>query len=158
MSASDIKLYRKRYFPDEEVDISGDEILYLDDDLLVTKWQPINYRNDIGSGISFWYFNKNIKVSKLYDKELKFKSYYIDMCRYEIEKDVKYKIVDLLADVVVNPDMTYKVLDFDELTEYLEKEAITPKEFMQSIKAFTKVITDINDGVFPYVELDKYNI
>ena len=80
------------------------------------------------------------------------------MCRYETEYLKEYKMIDLLADIIVYPDGHYKVLDFDELLEYMENETITPKEFLQSIKAFTKVITDINDGVFPYVELDKYNI
>lgn len=155
---SNIKLIRKRYLPFEEVDISNDEILSLDDDLLVTRWNPINDRDDMSKGISFWYFKKNIKVSKIYNNNGEFDHYYIDMCRYEIKPDEEYKIIDLLADVVVYKDGTYKVLDFDELDEYLENETITPKEFMQSIKAFSKFIKEVNNGVFPYKELDKYDI
>lgn len=157
-----IKLLRKRYFPNELVDISGDEILYLDDKLMVTRWKPINERDDIGGGVSFWYFKKNIKASKIYKRDGSFKYYYMDMCRYELKKNKEtkeieeVKMIDLLADVIMYDDGNYKVLDFDELSEYLENGSITPKEFMQSIKSFTKIIGDINDGVFPYAEMEKY--
>ena len=157
MDYSSVKLIRKRYYPNEEIDISCDEIVHIDERLMVTKWVPINDRTDIEKGTSYWFFDKNIKVSKIYEKDGNFKYYYIDMCRYETEYLKEYKMIDLLADIIVYPDGHYKVLDFDELLEYMENETITPKEFLQSIKAFTKTITDINEGVFPYQELEMYN-
>ena len=56
-----MKLFRKRYIPNEIVDISGDEILSIDTDLIITKWKPIHPRDDIGSGLSFTFLNDGIK-------------------------------------------------------------------------------------------------
>lgn len=50
-----IRLSEKRFIPDEEVDISGDEVLYDDGNLIVTRWLPIKARNDIGWGFSYIY-------------------------------------------------------------------------------------------------------
>ena len=43
----DYTFIRKRFIPEEEVDISGDEVLYDDGALIVTRWLPIRARNDI---------------------------------------------------------------------------------------------------------------
>ena len=48
----DYTFIRKRFIPEEEVDISGDEVLYDDGALIVTRWLPIRARNDIGWGFS----------------------------------------------------------------------------------------------------------
>jgi len=34
-------ILRKRYIPDEVIDISGDELVFRSEDLLITKWNPI---------------------------------------------------------------------------------------------------------------------
>ena len=44
-----MKLFRKRFIPDEIIDISKDEVIYRDDDLIITKWLPIHPRGDIES-------------------------------------------------------------------------------------------------------------
>jgi len=35
-------ILRKRYIPDEVIDISGDELVFRSEDLLITKWNPIS--------------------------------------------------------------------------------------------------------------------
>jgi len=45
-----LKIYRVRYIPMEEVDISGDEVLFLNDERMITRWDPINPRNDFAKG------------------------------------------------------------------------------------------------------------
>jgi len=44
-------ILRKRYIPDEVIDISGDELVFRSEDLLITKWNPIRKRPDISGGI-----------------------------------------------------------------------------------------------------------
>ena len=53
-----IKMFRKRYIPNEVIDISNDEVLYMDDNVLVTKWLPIKPRKDIGRGLSFTFLKE----------------------------------------------------------------------------------------------------
>lgn len=155
MSLSGIKLLRKRYLPEEEVDISGDEILYRSKDLLVTAWVPIKTRTDISRGISYWFLDKGWKVSKIYNADGSFKYYYCDICRYEVYDDL-YKMVDLLVDVIIDNEGHYKVVDFEELSDMLEAKKLPPKEFMLAIKTFTELITKINNGEFPFKELEMF--
>ena len=53
-----MKIYRKRYIPNEIVDISSDEVLKCDEDMLVTKWLPIKKRPDIASRKVIYIFEK----------------------------------------------------------------------------------------------------
>lgn len=48
-----IHLYRRRYMPDETVELKDDLILYRDDNILVTKWNILKPRKDIDHGILF---------------------------------------------------------------------------------------------------------
>jgi len=57
-------ILRKRYIPDEVIDISGDELVFRSEDLLITKWNPIRKRPDISGGISFTFLKEGYKASK----------------------------------------------------------------------------------------------
>ena len=39
---SDVKLYRKRIIPEECILLEDDEILYLDQEVIITKWNTIH--------------------------------------------------------------------------------------------------------------------
>ena len=151
---NEIKLIRKRYLPDEEINISGDKIIHLDKHLLVTEWLPINPRMDMSRGISYWYLDKGWKISKIYNVDGSFKHYYCDICKYEVVEGKSYKIIDLLADVIIDVNGNYKVLDFEELTDMLEAKKLPPKDFI--IKNFAALIETINSGKFPLEEMSKY--
>ena len=60
-------MYRKRFIPDEIVDISKDKLMRIKSGYLITNWEPINPRNDIGSGTSYTFFKDGFKISKFYD-------------------------------------------------------------------------------------------
>ena len=60
----DYTFIRKRFIPEEEVDISGDEVLYDDGALIVTRWLPIRARNDIGWGFyGYWDIIRSARFS-----------------------------------------------------------------------------------------------
>ena len=114
----DYTFIRKRFIPEEEVDISGDEVLYDDGALIVTRWLPIRARNDIGWGFSYIWILGHYKISAVFDRTGKFIYWYCDVIKTEYEKDKnKYVFTDLLIDVVIEPDGTCRVLDEDELQE-----------------------------------------
>ena len=117
-----MKIFRRRFIPNEIIDISGDEVVFRDDKKLITRWLPIKPRPDIGSGMSCIYFDKGIKISKIFDKSGNFKHWYCDIIKHEyIKKKDKYIVTDLLVDVVVYPDGHYEVLDLEELDEALKE-------------------------------------
>lgn len=140
-----MKIFRKRYVPNEIVDISGDEILYRDEDKLITKWEPIKPRDDISHGSSCVYFKYGWKISKFFDKDGNLKFWYCDIIdyRYNAEDD-EYLIIDLLLDVIVYEDGHYEILDEDELEKALEDGIIieaVEKEAKQKLTNLLKVIT-----------------
>lgn len=145
-----MKLFRKRYIPNEIVDISGDEILSIDTDLIITKWKPIRPRDDIGSGLSFTFLNDGIKVSKFYDKNGNFLYWYCDIIDYSFNKEKhEYIFTDLLVDVKVYKDGKYEVLDLDELVEAYKKKLITIEIMTDALTKLNKLLFQIKVGDFP---------
>ena len=145
-----MKIYRKRYIPDEIIDISNDEILSIDTDLIITKWLPINPRNDIGSGLSFAFIKDGVKVSKFFDKNGNFLYWYCDIIDYKYTPELhEHLFIDLLADVKVYPDGRYEVLDLDELAEAYKQNLITADVLCDALKKTNKLLNQIKAGEFP---------
>lgn len=142
-----MKIFRKRYIPNEIVDISGDEVIYRDDEKIITKWLPINPRDDIGKGESYTYLSKGWKISKFYRKDGSFKFYYCDIISYDyIEVEDKYIITDLLIDVIVHLDGRYEILDEDELEEALESGLITKEIAKEAKTKLNSLLEIIKEG------------
>ncbi len=137
-----MKIFRKRYVPDEIVDISGDEVVRREDNLIVTKWLPIHPRPDMSGGMSWTYFKDGYKISKIYGPEGEFKFYYCDIIDYSYdEAEDSYIFTDLLVDVKVYLDGSIKFLDFDELQEAFDNGTIDDKIFSSAITKVSKLIT-----------------
>jgi len=143
-------IFRKRYIPSEIIDISGDELLLRDDNLLVTRWKPIKERQDISGGMSFTFLKEGYKVSKFFGASGEFKYWYCDIINvlYEELQD-RYTLVDLLVDVKIMPDGQVEVLDLDELAEALEKNIITKEEAVKSLYTLNKILKMVYEGKFP---------
>lgn len=150
-------ILRKRYIPSEVIDISGDEILYRDENLLVTRWKAIKPRADISGGISYAFLKDGIKISRFYDNSNKFLYWYCDIidAEYDKEKDL-YLLTDLLLDVKISPDGTARVLDADELAEALQKGMVTKEQAARSLKRLDSILSMVYQGIFPPDECGRY--
>lgn len=152
-----MKLLRKRYIPNEEIDISKDEVLYIDKNLIITKWLPINKRDDIGSGISYAFLNEGYKISKFFDAYGNFIYWYCDVIDYEYdEKEDTHKFIDLLVDVKVFPDNKYEILDMDELVDAYKSEIITADKMLKALQNLDKLLKMINGNNFPPETCKKF--
>ena len=60
-----IQLFRRRYIPDEIKELKDDIVLSVTDDMILTKWNVLKPRKDIARGVSAYFIDKGIKVSKL---------------------------------------------------------------------------------------------
>lgn len=154
-----MKMYRKRFIPDEIIDISGDEVLERNNNIIVTRWKPIKPRDDIGGGISYTFLKKGYKISKIFDNDGNFIYWYCDIIEYtyDEEKD-EYIFIDLLADVKVYPDGRFEVLDFDELSEVYNKKIISGEQLLNAIKSVNVLIEMVQNNLFPPEICDKYNL
>ncbi len=143
-----MKIYRKRYIPNEIVDISGDKVEFVSEDLLITSWLPIHPRNDVAFGMSYTYLKKGWKISKFYDKDKNFLYWYCDIIDAQI-KDEEYILVDLLVDIKVYPDGRYEILDEEELDEALNQGLITKEQKEEALNKLSALLETIKKGEFP---------
>lgn len=143
-----MKIYRKRYIPNEIIDISGDKVESVSEDLLITSWLPIHPRNDVAFGMSYTYLKKGWKISKFYDKDKNFLYWYCDIIDAQI-KDEEYILVDLLVDIKVYPDGRYEILDEEELDEALNKGLITKEQKEEALNKLNALLEIIKKGAFP---------
>ena len=144
-----MKLYRKRFIPDEIIDISKDEVLKATDDLIITKWLPIHPRGDIFSGMSWAYFKDGYKISKFFDKDGNLLYYYCDIIDYDYDKEKNsYTFIDLLVDIKYYPDGKIEFLDFDELQKAFDEKMIDGRMLLKAISTLNKVADMIYDGEF----------
>lgn len=143
-----MKIYRKRYIPNEIIDISGDKVESVNENLLITSWLPIHPRNDVAFGMSYTYLKKGWKISKFYDKDKNFLYWYCDIIDAQI-KDEEYILVDLLVDIKVYPDGRYEILDEEELDEALNEGLITKEQKEEALNKLSALLEIIKKGEFP---------
>lgn len=143
-------ILRRRYIPYETVDITRDELIYRDENLLITRWDAIKPRQDFSGGISYAFLNEGFKAGRFYDNEGRFLYWYCDIIdvQYDEENDI-YTLIDLLVDIKLMPDGAVRVLDADELAQALEQKLITTEQACNALKSLDKVLKMIYDGKFP---------
>lgn len=143
-------ILRKRFIPNEVVDISGDELIFRSDELLVTRWMAIKPRPDFFGGISFAFLKEGFKISKFYDSDRNFLYWYCDVIDvlYDADKD-EYIFEDLLVDFKVFPSGETRVLDADELAEALENGMISFWQAGRALRALDYLLKLVYAGNFP---------
>lgn len=115
-------LFRKRIIPDECVRLKDDQILYVDDDIIVTGWKALHPKPDLSSGYSCYYLRRGFKISKFLNAAGELLYWYCDIVDYGpgIE-DGRLVSTDLLADVIIRPDGSIRVVDLDELSDAFDR-------------------------------------
>ena len=147
MDDSAIRLYRKRFIPDELKLLADDKILHVDDDLIITSWNTLKPRSDFASGISAYYRKEGFKISRHYGADGTFTRWYCDIIA-ESKTDDGLIYSDLLVDVVIFPDGTVRVVDLDEAADALEQGLITTDMLMQALRSTDKLLSYIHHGKF----------
>lgn len=154
-----IKLYRKRYIPNETNYLKDDLILYQDDSLLITKWNCLKPRKDISRGISAYCLDKGYKICKVYNTENEIVYWYCDIIESSMDEENNSLIVtDLLIDVLVYESGFVKVVDLDELAEATEQGLITSEQACQSLRIANTLLEEIYNGNFAKYKalIDQY--
>ncbi len=153
-----LKLFRRRFIPDELVFLHDDEILSVTEDKIVTRWQSLNPRNDFAFGESTYYRKKGLKVTRVMDKDKNFLHWYIDVVRecgaealqvgesarlnsaaadyLAAEKNPDNQVIvyeDLLLDLVVLPNGLIEIRDMDEIMDVYEQGVISEEILRQSM-------------------------
>lgn len=153
----EIKLYRRRYIPDELIYLKDDEIIFIDSEKIITSWQVLKPRKDFSHGASCYFIKEGFKISKFLNDEGKIVYWYCDIIDTEISEDgLVYTFNDLLADVIVYENGFVKVLDIDELGVALKKGIIDTDIIIKATERLAKLLDIIYSGSFgEYIECIK---
>ncbi len=142
-------LYRKRLIPAECVLLDGDEILEQTEHLIVTRWQTIRPKKELKRGLSAYFLDRGIKVSKFYDHADQLFCWYCDIITHTYDPAANtYVMVDLLADVILYPDGKVRVVDLDELAEATEKKLLPMEQLLASLRQLDWLLKMIDQGRF----------
>lgn len=147
MDDSAIRLYRKRFIPNELKLLADDKILHMDNDIIITSWNTLKPRSDFASGISAYYRKEGFKISRHYGADGTFTRWYCDIIA-ESQTDDGLIYSDLLVDVVIFPDNTVRVVDLDEAADALEQGLITTDILTQALRSTNNLLTYIHQGRF----------
>ena len=120
------QLFRKRLIPEECIELKDDIIIYMDENIIVTKWHALKPKKDLHHGLSCYFLKEGYKISKFYTQDNKLLYWYCDIVDYTYsEIDNTYVFTDLLADVIIYPDGFVKVVDLDEFVEALDTDKLS---------------------------------
>ncbi len=143
-------LYRRRFIPDELVPLKNDRIISLDEHLIITKWEALHPRKDIAGGISAYFLDQGIKVSKVFNREQQLVYWYCDIIQQKPGPNPDSMIFeDLLIDVILHKDGSVQILDLDELAQAFEKGLISGEEVIRALRSLDSLLKLIHQGQFP---------
>lgn len=148
-------IYRKRFFPEETILLDKDQILYYDGELMLTSWNTLKPRRDIARGVSAYFIEKGIKVSKVYDRYNQFVYWYCDIIN-TVADPAANKIVfeDLLVDVIIYSDESIHVADVMELADAYENNLFNKDMLIKALRTLARLLETIQIGEFSC--LQKY--
>lgn len=143
------RLFRRRFIPDENIELKDDMILALEPNLIITIWNVLKPRRDISRGVSAYFIDKGIKVSKVFDNAGQMVYWYCDIIETHYdEKENIYTFNDLLIDVVVYPDGQVEVLDMDEFADAMEQGILSVGTIAHAMRATDDLLHTIYAGEF----------
>ena len=143
------RLFRRRFIPDENIELKDDMILALEPNLIITSWNVLKPRRDISRGVSAYFIDKGIKVSKVFDNAGQMVYWYCDIIETHYdEKENIYTFNDLLIDVVVYPDGQVEVLDMDEFADAMEQGILSVGTIAHAMRTTDDLLHTIYAGEF----------
>ena len=143
------RLFRRRFIPDENIELKDDMILALEPNLIITSWNVLKPRRDISRGVSAYFIDKGIKVSKVFDNAGQMVYWYCDIVETHYdEKENIYTFNDLLIDVIVYPDGQVEVLDMDEFADAMEQGILSVGTIAHAMRATDDLLHTIYAGEF----------
>lgn len=146
---SEVKLYRKRIIPEECILLENDEILHIDREIIVTKWNTIRPKKTLHHGYSCYFLERGFKASKFYDHSGNLISWYCDIVSHTFDPSTNtYVFTDLLVDVIVYPDGFVRVVDLNELADAFRDRLITQEQLQLALRRTDKLLSLIYKGAF----------
>ncbi|MBR6159064.1 MAG: DUF402 domain-containing protein [Lachnospiraceae bacterium] len=146
-------LYRKRIIPEETVRLDKDEILFMDDGHIVTRWNAIKPKKILHHGCSCYFLKEGFKVSKFYREDGSLIYWYCDIIEYTYDPgENSYVFTDLLADVLIYPDGRVQVIDVGEIADALTDGTLTTYQMIPALRSLDDLLGRIYSGSFARIQ------
>ena len=140
-------LYRKRLIHNECIRLDQDEVLLRRDNLLVTRWHTIRPKKDLDHGVSCFLLDKGWKISRFLTREDELICWYCDIIDWTLDPDTDtYIFTDLLADVLLYPSGSIRVVDLDEIADALEQKLLTQTQVCLCMRRLNALLQEIYAG------------
>lgn len=140
-------LYRKRLIPNECIRLDQDEVLFRNDQVLVTRWHTIRPKKELDHGVSCFLLDKGWKISQFLNRKDELICWYCDIIEHTYEaKTDTYVFTDLLADVLLYPSGTIRVVDLDEIADALEQQLLEQNQVCLCMRRLDALLRDIYAG------------
>ena len=115
--------------------------------IIITKWNVLKPRNDIDHGISAYFINDGIKVSKIFNSDGNLVYWYCDIIE-TVHDNNTYTFNDLLIDIIIHPDGKVEVVDMDEFADVMENGILTNNTIAKALRCANSLLKDIYSGNF----------
>lgn len=149
MDNKNIRLYRKRFIPDELVYLKDDKIIAANEHMIITRWKALKPRPDFSCGVSCYLLDDGIKISRFIDSDGRLLYWYCDIIDWSFSQaDNSYIFFDLLIDVIIYPDGRVKVVDIGEVAEALEESKISVEQAKMALLRTDWLLKKIYAGEF----------
>ena len=150
---TNLKLYRKRFIPDETIYLKDDQILYNSPNLLVTKWMALKPRPDISYGYSAYFLDQGFKISKVYNEKKELVYWYCDIITHQYDSlHNSLTITDLIIDIVIKENGDMNILDLDELADCIEHSDIPKHLVIKALRNANKLLNIIATNQFNHYQ------
>jgi len=145
-----LRIYRRRFIPNETIELKNDTILQADDSIIVTKWKTINPRTDFSQGVSCYFLEPGWKISRFLDASGHCVYIYCDIIDSLYKKEENSILIsDLLVDIIVYNNGQIKIVDIGEIAEALEHGLIDVSLATKALRRTDRLLHVIYEGRLP---------
>ena len=158
--------------PPNRVNHFQQQLLYLDDDVIVTSQRvkpstPIVQNGETVLADNFaaiWFVFTGLwyDVGKVYNLNNEWTGYYCDIMK-PVKRRINaagaldcFEITDLFLDLWINPDGSYEIQDEDEFEEAIQTGAISPELAEKARDTLSALIVEVETGKFPPQIVQEY--
>jgi uncharacterized protein len=113
------------------------------------------YPNPDGKRIflTYYFVRKGYTISKVFNRSGEFLYYYCDIMEMRQTGRLRYVMVDLLLDMIIDSDGRYHLVDVDEFAAAIEKGQLKRRQQVHALRTLHKMIRKQTERTFipPYL-------
>lgn len=100
------------------------------------------YANPDGKRIflTYYFVRKGYTISKVFGRSGEFLYYYCDVMQMHQVGRLRYVMVDLLLDLIIDPDDHYHLIDVDEFADSIERGQLKRKQQVYALRTLDQMI------------------